>query len=109
METLPAFTNFYPLVRGWSLRPVMVSTVRAGSHTGWCNFANMEPRVLNPGVTVKTLVDVSSVRMNGLPGSPVLEMQAMSYAAEGIDPSRTPALSTASLSCSVYAALATVA
>ena len=69
----------------------------------------MEPRVLNPIATLMTLVDASSVGINGLPNSPVLEVQAIPYAAEGIDPSRTPALIAAMLSCSGLTALATAA
>ena len=30
---------------------------RAGSLTGWCNFASMEPGFFWPSATVKTLVD----------------------------------------------------
>ena len=39
---------------------------------------------------MKTFVDGWSVGMNGSPSSPAWELHAVSYAAEGIEPSRTP-------------------
>ena len=53
----------------------------------------MEPDVLYPIATVNTLVDTSFLGMDGSPSISVLEVQAGSYTAKGVDPFRTPALS----------------
>ena len=82
-----------------------MSTVRAGSCTGWCSFAPLDHGVLCPVATVNILVDGWSVGMNGSPSSPVLEVHAVSYAAEGMEPSRTPFLSCPSMSCKGGAAV----
>ena len=82
-----------------------MSTVCAISHTGWWSFATLDPGVLCPVATVNILVDGWSVGMNGSPSSPALEVHAVSYTAEGMDPSRTPFLSCHSVSCKGGAAV----
>ena len=67
-----------------------MSTVRAGSRTGCYRFATLDPGVLFPVETVNILVNGWSVGMKGSPSIPALEVHAVSYAAEGMDPSRTP-------------------
>ena len=52
IDTYPALENFSPLIRDWSARPGTMSTVRAGSRTGWCSFANLDPGVLCPVANV---------------------------------------------------------
>ena len=82
-----------------------MSTVRAGSRTGWCSFATLDPGVLCPVATVNILVDGWSVGMNGSPSSPALEVHAVSYAAEGMEPSRIPFLIFPYVSCKGGAAV----
>ena len=72
-------------------------TVRAGSRTGWCSFATLDPGVLCPVATVNIFVDGWSVGMNGSPSSPAWEVHTVSYAAEGMEPSRTPFFSCPSV------------
>ena len=74
-------------------------TVRAGLRTGWCSFATLDPWVFCPVATVNILVDGWSVGVNGSPSSPAMEVHAVSYAAEGMEPSRTPFLSFPFVSC----------
>ena len=69
-----------------------MSTVRAGSLTGWCSFASVEPGVLWPSATVKTLVDGRPIWMKGSPTMPALEVNAVSLAAEEMELFRTPSL-----------------
>ena len=76
-----------------------MSTVRAGSRTGWCSFATLDPGVLCPVATVKIFLYGWSVGMNGYPSSPACEVHAVSYAAEEMEPSRTPFFSCPSERC----------
>ena len=76
-----------------------MSTVRASSRTGWCSFATLDSGVLCPVATVNMFVEGWSVGMNGLPSSPAWEVHAVSCAAEGIEPSRTPFFSCSSVRC----------
>ena len=76
-----------------------MSTVRAASRTRWCSFATLDPGVLCPVATVNIFVDGWSVGMNGSLSSTVWEVHAVSYAAEGMEPSRTPFFSCPSVRC----------
>ena len=75
-----------------------MSTVRAGSRTGWWSFAIVDPGVRWPFSTVKTLVDGWPVWMKEYPTIPTLEVQSVSKAAEGIEPLRTPSSRSCSMS-----------
>ena len=70
-----------------------MSTVCAESLTGWWRFASVEPGNLWPSATVKTLVDSRPVWIKGSPTMLALEVHAMPYAADGMDPFSTPSLS----------------
>ena len=89
MDTYPAFTNFSLLMGDWFLRPGTMSTVHVALRTEWYRFATMDPGVLYPAAPMDTLVNTSFMEMNG----------ETVYAAEGMDLSRTPALSVSLLSC----------
>ena len=56
-EIYPASANFAPLRSDWSARSGTMSTVCAGSRTGWCNFAMFDPGVWWTSETENTLVD----------------------------------------------------
>ena len=55
-----------------------MSNVCTGSLTGWWSFASVEPGVLWPSTTVKTLVDGWPVWMKGSPTMPALEVHDVS-------------------------------
>ena len=99
INTYPALANFSPLSRDWLARPGTISTVWAGSRTRWCSFATLDPGVLCTVATVNIFVDGWYVGMNGSPSSPAWEVHAVSYDAEGMEPSRTPFFSCPSVRC----------
>ena len=76
-----------------------MSTALAGSRTGWCSFATVNPGVLDPVATVNTLVDISLVGMKGLLGIPALDVQVVMHAAEGMEQCRPPFLRLFVVSC----------
>ena len=105
INTYPALANLSPLSRDWSAIPGTMSTVRAGSRTGWCSFETLDPGVLFPVATVNIFVYGWSVGMNGSPSSPAWEVHAVSYAAEGMEPSMTPFCSCPYVRCKGGAAV----
>ena len=69
-----------------------MSTERAGSRTAWVSFAVVLAGAGRPSARANTLVDGWPVWMNGSQARPAWEVHAVSQAAEGIEPSRTPRL-----------------
>ena len=108
IDTYPALAKISPLSRDWSARLGTMSTVRAGSLTGWYSFETLDPGVLFTVATVNILGDGWSVGMNGSLYIPGLEVHAVSYAAEGMEPSRNPFLSCPSVSFKGDAAVVAV-
>ena len=98
IEKCPTSENLFLLRRDWSDRAGKISTVRAGSRTRWWSFAIVEPGVRWPSAKMKTLVDGWPVRIKGSPNMPALEVHDVSWAAEGIEPSRTPSSRSFSVS-----------
>ena len=56
-EMYPASANLAPLRSYWPARSGTMSTVRAGSHTGWHNLVMLDPGVWRPLAKENTLVD----------------------------------------------------
>ena len=56
-EIYPASANLAPLRSDWPARAGTMSTVHAGSRTGLCNLAMLDPGVWRPSATENTLVD----------------------------------------------------
>ena len=56
-EMYPASANFAPLRSDLPARAGTISTVCAGSRTGWCNLEMFDPGVCQPSETENTLVD----------------------------------------------------
>ena len=72
-----------------------MSTKRAGSRTAWASLAMVLAGAGRPSVRAKTLVEGWPVWIKGSHARPSFDVHAVSQAAEGIEPSRTPRLRVA--------------
>ena len=86
IDKYTASANLFLLRRNWLARVGTMSTVRAGSCTGWWSFSIVDLGVRWLSATVKTLVNGWPVWMKVSPIMPVLEVHMVSYAAEEMGP-----------------------
>ena len=77
MEMYPASAKLTPLRRYWPDRVGTISTVQAGSLTGWWSFATVDPGVLQSSSTEKILMDGWLVCINGSPIITAFEVHAV--------------------------------
>ena len=86
----PASANWPPLRRDWCASAGTIWTVRAASRRLCLRRATVVAGVGWPSARAKTLLDWSAVGMKGPRNFPAFEVHAVSHAAEGMDPLRTP-------------------
>ena len=99
MEIYPASENWPPLRRDWCASAGTMWKVRAASRRLYLRRATVVAGVGWPSARAKTLVDWSDVGMKGPPNFPAFEVHAVSHAAEGMYPLRSPCLIRCSDSC----------
>ena len=102
MDTYPALANLPPLNRDWLAKAGTMSNVRAGSGTLCSSLAIAVAGVGWKSKRVNIFDEFCPVSMNGSPIMPLWEVQAVSHAAEGVEPLRTPTLVCSSVSVAVW-------
>ena len=102
METYPALANFPPLRRDWLAKAGTMLTVRAGSRALCSRLATVVVGVRWPLARTNIFDDFCPIGMKGLPIISVWEVQAVSHAADGMEPLSTPTLVCASVSMAAW-------
>ena len=95
---VPFFGEFPPLRRYWLAKAGTMLTVFAGSRTLCSSLAIVVAGVGWLLARENIFDDLCPVGMKGSPIMPAWEVQAVSHAADGMDPSRTPTLVCSSVS-----------